>query len=700
MTAAELAGLFGPDRVAVVGATDREGSVGRTIIENLLESYTGELVGVNPDRDSVLGVPCVSTITEAGDIDLAVIAVPATVVLEVVREAADAGVENVVVITAGFGEIGGEGGARERELERLAEEMNLNLVGPNSLGIMSTDVGLNATFAPTGPQPGSLSFLSQSGAVITAVLDWANDQGIGFKDVVSLGNKTVLDETDFIEAWDDDPGTDVILGYLESIADGQAFVDRVREVTKSTPVLLVKAGRTEVGAKAAASHTGAIAGSDRAYETGLSQAGVLRFETLEALFDAARALAGLPTPADEGVAIVSNAGGLGVLAADALGETRLSLAPLTEETRSDLDEALPPDASPGNPVDVIGDAGVGRFRDALDAIATDPNVGAVAVTAAPSAVLSYEALGTAVVDKQQAHGLPMVTCLMGGERVRSAEAALRDAGVPNYSDPARAMRGLGALAGHCAVQERVHAAPERFEVDRDWAAAVLDRAEARDTPALGVEALDLLRAYDIPTPTGEIVTDPTAAGTVADDLGGPVVMKIVSPDILHKTDIGGVQVGVARERVGEVYEDLVARAYNYQPDATVLGVLVQEQVDLDAGVETIVGMNRDPQFGPIVLFGLGGVYVEILEDTAVRVAPVSEPEARAMTRELEAAPLLRGARGREAVDVDGIVETIQRLSQLVTDFPAILELDINPLVARPSGVTAVDLRLTLDQEQP
>ncbi|MFB6352518.1 MAG: acetate--CoA ligase family protein [Halobacteriales archaeon] len=696
---ADLAGLFAPERVAVVGATDREGAIGTALMRNLLADFDGEVVGVNPGRDSVMGVPCVDNLQAAGTVDLAVVAVPAPAVLDVVRDAAEAGVENVVVITAGFAETGGEGVERERELARLAADHDLNLVGPNCLGVVSTAVGLNATFAPTNAQPGSLSFLSQSGAVVTSVLDWANDRGVGFRNVVSLGNKTVLDEVDFIEAWDDDPGTDVILGYLESIEDGQAFVERVRAVTQSTPVLLVKGGRTEVGAQAAASHTGAIAGSERAYAAGLARAGVLRASSLEALFDWARALAGQPLPSGDGVGIVSNAGGLGVLAADALGDTPLSLASFAGDTVETVEAVLPPDATAGNPLDVIGDADVDRFRTAIEAVAADPNVGAVAVLSAPSALLDYEALAAAIVETRADAGVPVVTCLMGGERVRAAERVLRDAGIPNYPDPGRAVGSLGALADHRDVTRRSSVEPERFPVDRDRAAAVIDRARRRATPALGVEALELLDAYGIPTPAGEVVDAPEAAVDAADAIDGPVVMKIVSPDILHKTDIGGVRVGVERADVADAFEALVARAHSYQPDATVLGVLVQEQVDVDAGVETIVGMNRDPQFGPLLLFGLGGVFVEVLEDTAVRLAPVSEPEARAMTEDIRSAPLLRGARGREPVDLDAVVETVQRLSQLVIDLPAVLELDINPLVATPGGVSAVDLRLTVDTEQ-
>jgi len=693
---ADLSGLFDPDRVAVVGATDREGSVGRAITENLASGFDGEVVPVNPGRDEVLGLPCVGSLAAAGDVDLAVVVVPASVAVDVVEAAGESGVTDVVVITAGFGESGGEGASRERRLVEVAERYDLNLVGPNSLGVMSTAANMNATFGPESPLPGSLSFMSQSGAFITAVLDWATDQDIGFHDVVSLGNKAVLDETDFVRAWGEDPGTDVVVGYLEGIDDGRAFIEAAREAARETPIVLVKSGRTDAGAKAAASHTGTIAGSEAAYEAGLEQAGVLRVDTAQDMFDYARALSGLPVPESDEVAVVTNAGGPGVMTTDAVGDSTLSMASFADDTVEQLRGLLPEAADAFNPVDVIGDADVARFRDALDVVLADPGVGSAVVLSAPTAVLSYGELAEAVVDLQADHGKPVVASFMGGERVRAAAEVLNDAAIPNYFDPARAIGSLDALARYADVRERTYEPPRAFEVDRERAREILAGAADRGEPRLGVEAMGLLEAYGVPTPAGRIVDDPAAAEAAAEAFGEPVVMKVVSPDILHKSDIGGVEVGVARADVADTYEALVSRARAYQPDADVLGVQVQEQVDLDAAAETIVGVNRDPQFGPLVLFGLGGIFVEVMEDTSLRVAPFGEPEARSMLEELQSAPLLRGARGRDPVDEDAVVETIQRVAQLATDFPAILELDVNPLVATPDGVRAVDIRLTVD----
>jgi acetyl coenzyme A synthetase (ADP forming)-like protein len=691
----QLSSLFTPERVAVIGATEHRGSVGRALVENLQADFRGEIVPVNPNYETVCGLDCVDDVSET-DADLAVVAVPAAAAIDVVREAGAAGIDDVVVITAGFGETGSEGADRERELEAAAEEFDLNLVGPNCLGIISTPVGLNATFAPRSAPPGSVSFLSQSGAFVTAVLDWAVDHGVGFKDVVSLGNKAVLDETDFVASWGDDDGTDVIVGYLESIEDGRRFVDVAREVTRETPVVVVKSGRTDAGAQAASSHTGAMAGRDRAYEAGLRQAGVIRADTVQELFDAARVLAGQPLPETDGVAVITNAGGPGVMAADAVGDVPLSLAEFGGDTVDSLRDRLPAGANVYNPVDVIGDADNERLRAAVDTVLADDAVGSAVVIAAPTATLDFDRLAGDVADLQADHGLPVTTCLMGGERARDADDILVEAGIPNYFDPARAVESLGTLERYREIRTRDDPEPTTYDVDREAARAVLDRASERGATRLGVEAMPLLDAYGIPTPAGAVVDSPVDALEVAEEIGDPVVMKIVSPDILHKSDIGGVKVGVEHADVYDAFEDLVARARNYQPDATILGVQVQERVEMESGVETIVGTNRDPQFGPLVLFGLGGIFVEVMEDTAVRVAPLAEADARAMTDEIRAAPLLSGARGRDPVDRAAVAETLCRLSQLVTDFPEIVELDVNPLVARSDGVVAVDLRLTLE----
>ncbi|MFW6458104.1 MAG: acetate--CoA ligase family protein [Halodesulfurarchaeum sp.] len=694
----DASGLFDPERVAVVGATERKGSIGRAIMRNL-EDFDGEVVPVNPKREEVFGIPAVSSIDETAEtVDLGIVVVPPSVAIDAITNLGKHGVRNVVVITAGFSEAGPEGAKLERKLIDVATEYDLNLVGPNSLGVMSTPGQLNATFGPAGARPGDISFMSQSGAFITAVIDWANDQDIGFKDVVSLGNKSILDETDFIETWNDDPATKVILGYLEGIENGRAFIENAQNVTKETPIVIVKSGRTEAGAQAASSHTGTIAGSEEAYEAGLQQAGVLRAENVQELFDYARILAGQPTPRGSGIAVVSNAGGPGVMTTDAIGDSGYDMVSFTDETKQQLKQSLPEGANIYNPVDIIGDADNTRFNEAIEIVMADPNVDALIVLASPIAVLDYEQLARDITTIADAYEIPTATALMGGERIERPAEILREAGIPNYFDPARAVDSLDALLTYRTRTELEYEPPTQFDVDTEHARAILEEASKRSN-RIGVEAMDILDAYGIPTPEGTIVENPAAAVEVARTIDGPVVMKIVSPDILHKSDIGGVKVGVPLEDIEDAYEDLLTRARNFQPDADILGVQVQEMIDLDSGTETILGMNRDPQFGPLLLFGLGGIFVEVLEDTTIKVGPVSEREARSMIEEIQSSPLLRGARGRDPVDREAIVESVQRLSQLVEDFPAILEFDINPLVATPEGVQAVDCRLTIDPEQ-
>ena len=697
-TRPELAGLFDPDRVAVVGATESWG-VGRAITENLLATFDGDVLAVNPNRDSVLGLECYDSV-EGTDADAAVLAVPTDVVLEVLERCGEAGIQNVVVVTAGFGEADEAGREREQRLEQLAAEYGLNVVGPNCLGVISTSSGLNATFGPSEVLSGSISFLSQSGAFVTAILDWAADEGIGFNDVVSLGNKAVLDETDFLQYWGDDEETDVVVGYLEDVEDGRAFIDTARDVTQHTPVVVVKSGRTEAGAAAAASHTGALAGSDAAYDAGFRQAGVVREDTVGELFDAANALSGQPVPENETVAVVTNAGGPGVLATDAVGDSSLSMATFDPATRQALGDTLRDEANIQNPVDVLGDADTARFRAALRTVLEAEEIGSVVVVAAPTAVLDYDDLATMIVEETAGDESTAISaCLMGGNRTTSPRETLRAAGIPTYFDPARAVDGLDALARYRRLRDREYEPPATFDdVDRERARDVLATVRERDGDGLGVESMELLEAYGIPTPEGGVVESPAAAAALADRIGGELVMKVVSADISHKSDMGGVEVGVSPAAAAETYRTLAERVADRRPDATLEGVQVQAFVDTSRGVETIAGSKRDPGFGPLVLFGLGGIFVEILEDTSLRVAPISEREATEMTEEIRTASLLSGARGTEPVDREAVVEVLCRLSQLVTEFPAIRELDVNPLVALPDGegVVAVDLRVSVD----
>ncbi len=697
----DLSRLLEPERVAVVGASDEAGSVGRALLENL-STFEGEVIPINPNRESVLGTQCypeVGAVPDVASVDLAVVAVPAAVVVDVVRDIGEAGIGSVVVVTAGFSETDDEGAQRERELVAVAEEYDLDLVGPNCVGVINTKTGLDATFIQGKPPEGSISLMSQSGAFIAAVLGWAAQHDVGFNDVVSLGNEAVLDEVDFVAEWGDDPDTDVILAYLEDVEDGREFIETAREVTSDTPIVVIKSGRTEAGAEAAASHTGSIAGRDRAYDAGFQQAGVLRATDIQEVFEFGNVLAGQPLPAGDEVAVVTNGGGPGVLAADAIGDTRLTMAEFGANVVDELDDLLPAEGDATNPLDIVGDADVDRFRRALDAVLGADEVAGAVVLSVPTALFEFEELAGVIGDCHERHGKPVVACLMGGDEADRAADELKAYGIPNYFDPARAVPSLEALADYRDVRGREYASPTEFDVDRDRASEILSQALERGVDRLSVEATDLLDAYGVPVPDGALAESPEDAAAIAGEIGGPVALKIASPDLLHKSDVGGVKVDVAPADAADAFRAIRDRATDHDPDATVLGVRVEEFVDLADSTETIVGATRDSQFGHLLMFGLGGIFVQIYEDTAFRTAPVSEREAREMTAEIHAAPMLRGARGRRPADLDAVVETIQRVSQLVTDFPAITELDVNPLVVGPEGAYAVDFRARVDRDE-
>lgn len=692
----DVSGFFSPGRVAVVGASEDAESIGRAVMENLLATFQGTVIPVNPRYEQLFGQQCLDSVADSAA-DLAIIIVPAKAVLSVVEEAGDAGIKNLVVISAGFSEAGSDGARREQRLTTLADRYDLQIIGPNCVGIISTPVGLNATFAPTPPLDGSIGFLSQSGAMVTAVLDWAASRQIGFSRMVSLGNKAVVDEITIIQAWDDDPDTSVILGYLESIESGSKFIEVVREVTQSTPVVLLKAGQTEAGSRAAASHTGAIAGSQAAYQAGFDQAGVLSAESVSTLFEYGAMLAGQPVPSTNGVGIVTNAGGPGVLATDAIAAGPLTVASFTGDTQETLTDQLPQTASKFNPVDIIGDADAERFIDTIETIVADPNVGSLLIIACPTTPLSFDVLAKKLIDSSL--DTPMAVCLMGGETPISAAEEFAAANIPTYFDPVDAVASLGSLIEYREITERTYERPAELSVDTDAARKILDSATSANRFQLGLESLSLLEAYGIPVPEGGLATNPAEAAAVASNIDGPVVMKVVSPDIAHKSDIGGVELAVKQAAVGDTFEDIHTRAREYQPDATIMGIYVQAMLEAPESVETIVGTTTDPQFGNLLLFGLGGIHVEIFQDTTVRVLPISTTEANSMVEDIQGAPILHGTRGREGVNLTAITDVLLRVGQLVQDFPSIIELDINPLIATPETVSAVDFRATLDAEE-
>jgi acetyltransferase len=697
--------FFCPESIAVVGASRSEEKIGHAVLKNIVDSgYDGRVYPVNPKADEILGLQAYGSVKEIpGELDLAVIVIPAKLVLDVMEACGERGVRGVIVISAGFGETGQQGTERERRLVEITEAHDMRVIGPNVLGVIDTVCPLNASFAAHMPERGRLGFMSQSGALCVAVLDLAVVEGIGFSRFVSLGNKVDVDETALLRQWQHDPDTGAVLAYIEGLSDGRAFVHAARELSIQKPVVALKSGVTEAGSEAVSSHTGTLSGSERAYRAGFRKAGVIWAETWRDLFDWGLALTYQPRLEGPNVAIVTNAGGPGILTTDAVGQTGLSLARFADDTVRALRDALPEEAAIGNPVDVLGDAGPGRYASALATVLEDPNVDATVVILTPQILTDVVGTAQVIVDGVEGREKPVLTCFMGAETVNEGADLLNRNEVPNYGSPERAVRALSALWRYRQHQERaaklLKTEPRRFDVDEQKVRQVLDDACEPDSAVtlVEVEARDVVGAYGIPLPEAHLARTSDEAIELAEKVGFPVVLKIASPDILHKSDVGGIEVGLSSaDEVRQAYDRILSRGRQHVADAEIWGILVQEMVD--SGKEIIVGMNRDPQFGPLMMFGLGGIYVEVLEDVTFRLAPVTESEAREMVEEIQASPLLRGARGEKAVDLDVVVEIIQRASQLAMDFPEITALDLNPVVAQPEGAVAIDARISIEKQ--
>ena len=695
--------FFEPRSVAVIGASRDQGKLGYAVMQNLVESgFTKNrtIYPINPKADEILGFEAFASVKDIpGEVDLAVIVIPYQIVPPVFRECGEKGIPAVVIISAGFREAGPAGLERERELVEIAEEYSIRLIGPNCLGIIDTYTPLNASFAAGTPPSGPMNFTSQSGALGTAILDWAlGDGGIGFSKFVSLGNKADVSELDLFQSWADDPNANVLLAYIEGITDGQKFMDVSRQVTRKKPIVALKSGTTVAGSRAVSSHTGSLAGSEQAYDAAFSQAGIIRADTLESLFDYATAFAYQPLPKGDRVAVITNAGGPGILATDAIERAGMRLARLENQTIHALEGYLPDAASAANPVDVLGDAMSDRYQFALDTVQADPNVDALIVMMAPQAMTDIANTATMVADLAESlEDIPVLCVFMGEDRMRAGIDILNERGIPNYPFPERAVAALRAMTTYREYRARPEREIERFDVDNDAVRKVLDEVRADGRVTVGdFESRRILEAYDFAIPRSELAETADDAVRLAGEIGYPVVLKIASPDILHKTDVGGVRVGLeSAQDVRDAFELMVYRAERYVPGATIWGALVQEMAP--PALEVLVGMNRDPQFGPLVTFALGGIYVEILKDATFRIAPFSREDAEEMLEEIRARALLDGVRGAPPVDKEAIVDAILRIGQLVTDFPEIAELDINPFMAfeQGSGGKAIDMRLVL-----
>lgn len=696
--------FFNPRTVAVIGASTNPDKLGHAVVENLVSggfTQKGTVYPVNPKATEILGLPAFPSVQDIpGSIDLAVIVIPYKFVPDALRTCGEKKIPAVIVISAGFREAGREGLDRELELIEIARQYGIRLIGPNCLGVIDTFTPLNASFAAGTPKKGPMAFMSQSGALGTAVLDISLAGRLGLSKFVSLGNKADVDEIDLLEAWADDVNTKVIMIYSEGMNNGQEFIKTARKVTAKKPVVAIKSGVTQAGSRAVSSHTGSLAGSEQAYHAAFRQAGVLRADSMQSLFDIALALGYQPLLEGDRIAIITNAGGPGILATDALERSGLSLARFENETISTLGQYLPDAASAANPVDVLGDARADRYQLALETVSADPNVDGLMVVLTPQAMTEIEATADAIGKVAQSISKPVITSFMGEAKVKPGIDRLEKFGIPNYPFPERAALAFKAMSDYRGIQSR--SAPEyvQFEVDKKRTQLVLDAVRQAGRLSIGdSEARQILTAYGMKIPTSELAATPDEAVETANQIGYPVVLKIASPDILHKTDVGGVKVGLSNaEEVRDAFELMVYRAQRYLPQAHLWGCLVQQMVPA-GGLEVLVGMNRDPQFGPLVTFGLGGIYVEILKDVTFRIAPFAVQSAEKMLSEIRARALLDGVRGKPPVDKAAIVDTLLRIGQLVQDFPEIVELDINPLMVYPQGMgaIAIDMRLVLSK---
>ncbi|MFW6128306.1 MAG: acetate--CoA ligase alpha subunit, partial [Halobacteriota archaeon] len=681
--------LFDPKSVAVIGASPKEGKVGNFILQNLAQGFQGEIYPINPSYDKIMELKCYPSIQDAPQADLAVIAIPAEGVTDAVKQCGKKGTRNVVVISAGFKETGKEGSMLERELVRTAEKYGINLVGPNCLGIINTHLNLNATFSRTTPPRGDIAFLSQSGAFILAIIDWAISQDIGFSKVVSLGNEAVLDESDFIDYLEADNQTKVIIVYLEGIKNGSRFIEVARKVAKKKPIIVMKSGKTDAGARAASSHTGSIAGSYTAFQAAFQQSKVVQADSIEEIFDYSLVLSSIQEFEGK-VGIITNSGGPGVMAADAIDDYDLELASFHKNTIEGLREALPPEASIYNPVDILGDADAHRFGEAIRLVERDDGVDGIITILTPTAQVDFEKAVDYILDVSK----PVLTCFMGGESVIPATRKLKDAGIVNFLDPGRALRAFSAVNVYDRAKKEVRLQPPELSVDKTGARKILQSVDR--SKIVGSEAFDVLQAYGITTVPQEMARTAREAQEMADRIGYPVVMKVVSPDIIHKSDVGCVKVNVDSDSVKKSFFDIIMRAENIG-NARIDGVMIQKMIE--DGQEIIVGVKRDPQFGPLMMFGMGGIYVEIFRDVSFRIAPINKNDAQEMIKSIKAYPVLRGVRGGEHSDIDSLTDVLLRVSRLSVDFPEIMEMDINPIKVFEKGYYAIDFKIIKGVEE-
>jgi len=713
-----LTPILRPRAIAVIGASRQPATIGWQILDNLLANgFKGPVYPVNPKATAIHSIPAYPSVDVLPDgVDLAVIVVPKEHVTEVARQCIARGIKGLVVISAGFKEVGGEGVARERELIELVRGAGVRMVGPNCLGVINNDpeIALNATFAPARPPAGPVGFISQSGAMGASILDYAESLGIGISMFVSSGNKADVSGNDLIDFWYDDPNTQVVLLYLESFGNPGKFVELGRKMTRRKPICVVKSGRTGAGARAAASHTGALAGTELATDAIITQAGGLRAQTVDELFDLAMAFSNQPLPAGNRVAIVTNAGGPGIIAADACEANGLNVVHLAAETEDKLRSRLPEEASVKNPVDLIASATADNYEFALNCVFEDPNVDAAIAAFVPPLGIHTEDVAQAIVRvNAKFPDKPLLAVLMGRQGLPAGLAQLHDAQIPAYIFPESAARALAAMWRFRQTRDRPEGRRAEFETNDDAVRKIVEATAAGGHTKLSEpDAMRVLEAYGVPVLPWRFVAAEESrslaagAAAAAQDIGLPVALKIVSPDIVHKTEVGGVVLNLAsKAEIERAVREMVGRVQGQGGQGgqkgkkhkdrgpRIDGVFVQQMAS--GGTETIVGLTRVPRVGALVMFGMGGIYVEVMRDVVLRLVPLLDSDADAMIREVKMVKLLEGVRGQEPRDLDALADVILRLSQLAERHSQIAEMDINPLLATEEGVLAVDARVQL-----
>ncbi|MDD5544421.1 MAG: acetate--CoA ligase family protein [Acidobacteriia bacterium] len=695
--------IFRPRSIAIVGASRKKGSIGREILHNLMEyEFNGKIFPVNPSAEVIHSIKCFPNVSSIPDVvDLAVIVVPKHQVLEIVDECGRRGIRGLVVITAGFKEVGPEGQTLEEQLRRKIRQYGIRMIGPNCMGLINTDllVRENCTFSPTEALTGNVGFMSQSGALGVAILNIARKINLGFSYFVSMGNKTDVSGNDLLEYWEHDPRTQIILMYLESFGNPRKFTQIARRISRQKPILVVKSGRTSQGARAASSHTGAMAGMDIAIDALLEQCGVIRVNTVEELFDVAIGFSNNPIPRGSRVAILTNAGGPAIMATDACVSAGLIMAEFSETTRKHLQDYLPPEASILNPVDMIASANKDSYAFCLDVILKDEGVDAVIVTFVPPIMINPIDIVQSIERIRKNHGKPVLGVIMARDEFFDEVNEVAPDHLPLYLFPESAARTLSAMVRYARWRARPHSEVVSFKVDRERAAELFSAAKAsgRDQLSL-VESMEVLRAYGIPVAKYALAKNRADALNAARAIGFPLVLKVVSSKLTHKSDFGGVIVDLRTEQELDAAFDKLERQLSAAGLTQNLeGYLLQEMVR--GGKEVILGMTLDPHYGPLLMFGLGGIFVETIKDVVFRITPITQLESHEMIRNIRGFPLLEGVRGDPSVALDLLAECLQRLSQLVGDFQEIEEIDVNPFSASTlrQNSKALDARIRISR---